>query len=153
MSKTCGIDWSERHHDVAIVDHHRGDDLAATLKSLEVCYAMRLIVVLNRSGEAVPSCAVPVRNVDVRSQTIDRLLDELAGDALLLVRSGFIVKPDAMVTMLTAFDGQNLDGLAPAAESDTKIRARLVPPLGSSPSFSLFYGAAFTGGLYVAGNA
>ena len=44
MSKTCGIDWSERHHDVAIVDHQarvvgRGrvsDDAAGFTRLLEL---------------------------------------------------------------------------------------------------------------------
>lgn len=119
-----------------IVDHRAGRDLDRTMKSLESCERLRKVVVLDRNkGEAA----------------VNRALEDMAGDAVLLVQSGTSIRSGPMAMMLGDLDREGLDALVPAAESGEKMFARTIPPLGGSPSFSLLHGVAFTGGLLVRG--
>jgi glycosyltransferase involved in cell wall biosynthesis len=138
---------------VAIIDHHTHLDLDVTLRSLEACEGVRRIIVLNRSGSRLfeHPPALPVRNLDLFVEDAEGLDEELrAEDAVLLIHSGVAVIPSAFAAMRVALGSEGVDGLVPAALlSSTTV----IPPLGGSPSFALYRGLTFTGGLLVRGEA
>jgi glycosyltransferase involved in cell wall biosynthesis len=150
--------WSTFRRPVtAIVDHRAGLDLTATLASLASCAAVRRIVVLDRSGErAVAAEHGDVRHLDLLSVDPEMLageLEDMAGDAVLLVHSGVSIIPDALDPMLRALEADGVDGLLPAARIAGDGPARIVPPLGGSPAFSAFEGVTFTGAMLVRSEA
>ena len=142
---------------VAIVDGRSPADLKVTLESLAATGAVHHAVVLNREGASLPPAAVTcsVRDIDLSIEDSDALDQELAklnGEAILMIHSGISIRADSFAGMLSALNGTDIDGLQPAAEVVGGAR-RLVPPLGGDPSFTLFEGATFTGGLLVRGDA
>jgi hypothetical protein len=65
-----------------------------------------------------------------------------------MIHSGVTVIPEAFGWMLRALETDGVDGLIPAAIIPGEA-LRIVPPLGGSPTFSLFEGVTFTGALLV----
>jgi glycosyltransferase involved in cell wall biosynthesis/predicted O-methyltransferase YrrM len=135
----------------AIVDHRPGADLGATLDSLAACPWIRRVVVLDRAGDASRPGVTAIDLLGEDGPAVERELAMLAEEAVLLVHSGVSVLPEPLATMLGALEATApVDGLLPAAEEvDPDGRVRFVPPLGGSPSFSLYEGVTFTGALLV----
>jgi hypothetical protein len=71
----------------------------------------------------------------------------------LMIHSGVRIRSDSFARMLSAFESADIDGLQPAAEVAGGQTQRIVLPLGGDPSFTLFEGATFTGGLLVRSEA
>jgi glycosyltransferase involved in cell wall biosynthesis len=143
---------------VAIVDHRSGMNLDATLRSLEACDGMRRVVILNRTGKRLfdHSPSLPVHDIDLLVEDAEALNEELAtmrGDAVLLVHSGIVVRPEPFAAMRKALGCEGVDGVVPAARIIGGGPPRIMPSLGGSASFSLFQGLTFTGGLLVRGDA
>ena len=144
---------------VALVEGRSPADLQVTLESLAATGAVRHVVVLNRSGMGLPPTAgeFSIRNIDLSIEepgALDEEIAKLADEAVLMIHSGIRVRAHSFAGMLSALDGAGIDGLQPAAEvvGDGQAR-RIVLPLGGDPSFALFEGATFTGGLLVRGEA
>jgi glycosyltransferase involved in cell wall biosynthesis len=132
-----------------LIDHPGGAPLDVTLQSLGQCPAISRLIVLNRSGEPLPST---VRSIDLRTEDPGALDDELAKigeEAVLMIHSGVRVLEPAFDAMLQSLAAAPVDGLLPAARLTDKSGSRVVPPLGGSPAFSLFEGVTFTGALLV----
>lgn len=143
---------------VAVLDARSTAGLRETLESLAATDAVRRVVVLNRLGEELPqpSRELSLRNIDLTVEE-PRALDEevlkLEGEALLLIHAGIRVRADEFADMLSALDAAGIDGLQPAAEVVGGKTRKTVLPLGGDPSFTLFMGATFTGGLLISGEA
>lgn len=135
----------------AIVDHRPGADLDSTLDSLAAFPWIRQVVVLDRAGQASRPGTTAIDLVGGDRHAVEKELSMLAEEVVLLIHSGVAVLPEQLATMLGALEATaSVDGLLPAAEEvDADGRLRFVPPLGGSPSFSLYEGATFTGGLLV----
>jgi hypothetical protein len=71
----------------------------------------------------------------------------------LMIHSGIRIRADSFAVMLSALNNADIDGFQPAAEVVVGQTRRIVLPLGGDPSFTLFQGATFTGGLLVRGEA
>jgi hypothetical protein len=143
---------------VAIVDGRAAPDIQVTLESLAAIGAVHHIVVLNRDGVGLPPTAarLSVRNIDLSIEDYEVLDEELAkltDEAILMIHSGIRIRADSFAGMLTALDAADIDGLQPAAEVAGGQTRRTVLPLGGDPSFTLFEGATFTGGLLVRAEA
>ena len=143
---------------VAVVDGESLTGLRETLESLAAVDAVQRVIVLNRRGGELPqtACEFPVRNLDLTVEEAGALDEELAkleDEAVLLSHSGVRVRADAFAVMLSALGGAGVDGLQPAAEVSGSAARKTVLPLGGDPSFALFNGATFTGGLLVSGRA
>jgi glycosyltransferase involved in cell wall biosynthesis len=137
---------------VAVIDHRPQHDLDVTLRSLEACEGIRRIVVLNRGGRKIlePPPALLVRNLDLLIEDAESLDAELAAEnAVLLIHSGVAVIPEAFAAMRAALGCEGVDGLVPAAA----LPGAVIPSLGGSPSFALYRGLTFTGGMLVRGEA
>ncbi|MBV8858863.1 MAG: glycosyltransferase [Acidobacteria bacterium] len=139
---------------VAFVEGRTAAELEATLDSLAALDAVRRVVVLNRQGVQLPATAGEfyVRNIDLTVEdpsALDEELERLDGEAVLLIHSGIRVRADAFAGMLAALEGVGADGLQPAASASGAGAPKTVPPLGGDPSFTLFEGATYTGGLLV----
>ncbi|HWW75244.1 MAG TPA: glycosyltransferase, partial [Pyrinomonadaceae bacterium] len=145
----------ERARDVvAIIEGRTAAELEATLDSLATAGAVRRVVVLNRQGVPLPATAGEfyVRNIDLTvedSSALDGELEKLDGEAVLLIHSGVRVRAEAFAGMLAALEGVGADGLQPAASMSGAGAPKTVAPLGGDPSFTLFEGATYTGGLLV----
>lgn len=143
---------------VAVVDGGSLAGLRETLESLAEADAVRRVVVLNRQGGELPqlACGFSVRNIDLTVEeagALDAEMAKLEDEAVLLIHSGVRVRADAFAVMLSALEGAGVDGLQPAAEVSGAAARKTVLPLGGDPSFALFMGATFTGGLLVSGEA
>ena len=143
---------------VAVVDGGSLAGLRETLESLAVTDAVRRVVVLNRQGGELPqtACEFSVHNIDLTVEeagAFDAEMAKLEDEAVLLIHSGVRVRADAFALMLSALEGAGVDGLQPAAEVSGAAARKTVLPLGGDPSFALFMGATFTGGLLVSGEA
>lgn len=143
---------------VAVVEAQSAPELEATFESLAAAGAVRRVVVLNRQGAALPETAAgfSVRNIDLTvedSAALDDELENLDGEAVLLIHSGVRVRAGAFAGMLAALEGVEADGLQPAAEVSGGRAPKTVLPLGGDPAFTLFEGATFTGGLLVRAGA
>jgi glycosyltransferase involved in cell wall biosynthesis len=143
---------------VAIVEGRSATDLQVTLESLVGLDAVQHVVVLNRDGVGLTPGAgkFSVRNIDLSvedSAALDEELEKLTDESILMIHSGISIRADAFVRMLAALDNANIDGLQPAAEIVEARTRRTVLPLGGDPSFTLFEGATFTGGLLVRAEA
>jgi hypothetical protein len=66
-----------------------------------------------------------------------------------MIRAGTILLPGGARRLVEALRSPAADGLVPAATVDTAEGERSIPPLGGSPSFCLFEGAAPAGALAV----
>jgi hypothetical protein len=113
---------------------------------------------LNRGGVSLPPTAgkFSVRNIDLSiedSEALDEEMAKFTDEAILMVHAGICVRSDSFAQMLLALNGADIDGLQPAAEVVGEGVRRTVLPLGGDPSFALFEGATFTGGLLVRGEA
>src|SRR6185295_16643369 len=131
----------------AIIDHQPGARLDLTLQSLTDCPTVRRLIVLNRSGDALP-----VRSIDLLTEDADALTHEMAltvEDAVLLIHAGVTVVPDAFAAMVQVLGSSSVDGLLPAGRVVAQDRSQVLPPLGGSAAFSLFEGVTFTGALLV----
>lgn len=143
---------------VAIVDAQSGSDLQLTINSLKELEAVSRVVVLNRCGEGpqVANGSFTARTINLSIDQAGQLDDEIAGlkdEAVLLVHSGISIRADKFAEMLLALSASDIDGLQPAAEVIGETDRKAVPPLGGDPSFALFEGPTFTGGLLVRGAA
>jgi hypothetical protein len=143
---------------IAIIDGGSPTNLQATLESLARTDSIHHVVVLNRGGVVLPPTAgkFSVRNIDLSiedSEALDEEVAKFTDEAILMVHAGICVRTDSFVHMLRALDSADIDGLQPAAEVLGERTRRTVLPLGGDPSFALFEGATFTGGLLVRGEA
>jgi glycosyltransferase involved in cell wall biosynthesis len=143
---------------VAIVEGRTTAELEVTLESLAAAGAVRRVVVLNREGVALPTTAgeFSVRNIDLTfedSAALDEEVERLSGEDVLLIHAGVRVRAGSFAEMLSALEGAEADGLQPAAEVVGERAPKTVLPLGGDPSFTLFEGATFTGGLVVRADA
>jgi glycosyltransferase involved in cell wall biosynthesis len=143
---------------VAIVDGRSATDLQVTLESLAAIAAVHHVVVLNRNGVSLPPTAdtLSVRNIDLSIEDSEAFAEEvakLADEAILMIHSGIRIRADSFAVMLSALNNADIDGFQPAAEVVVGQTRRIVLPLGGDPSFTLFQGATFTGGLLVRGEA
>jgi glycosyltransferase involved in cell wall biosynthesis/predicted O-methyltransferase YrrM len=128
----------------AVIDHADGADLDATLESLRPCAWVQEVIVLDRTGlvEEAEHRAV----IDLVRDDLHRLTHALLGlehREVMLLHSGARADPQALARLLGAQQAARCDGLQPAAVVDTTV----VPPIGSSPAFTLVEGASFTGAL------
>jgi hypothetical protein len=129
-----------------------------TLESLAAIHDVHHVVVLNRDGVGLPVTAgkFSIRNIDLSiedSEALDEEIEKLTHEVILMVHAGIGIRADSFARMLSALDNADIDGLQPAAEVVGKLTGRIVLPLGGDPSFALFEGATFTGGLLVRGEA
>jgi len=143
---------------VAIVDGRSATDLQVTLESLVAIGDVHHVVVLNRDGVDLPLTAgkFSVRNIDLSiedSEAFDEEIEKLTDEVILMIHAGIGIRADSFARMLSALDHADVDGLQPAAEVVSGRTRRIVLPLGGDPSFTLFEGATFTGGLLVRGEA
>ena len=143
---------------VAIVDGRSEADLQVTLESLAATDTVHHVVILNRYGVSISQTAgkFSIRNIDLTIEEPEALNEEIAkldDEAILMIHSGIRVRADSFDAMLSALDGADIDGFQPAAEITGEDARRIVLPLGGDPSFALFKGATFTGGLLVRGEA
>ncbi|HVT03753.1 MAG TPA: class I SAM-dependent methyltransferase [Thermoanaerobaculia bacterium] len=141
---------------LALVDHHTGLNLEATLQSLAACQSVRRVIVINRSGGESPPVVgtLDIRNIDLLREDPEVLLGELANaaaEAILMISSGILIVPDPLSMMLTALGTEGVEGLLPTARVTGGDFSRVMPPLGGSPAFSLYEGVTFTGALLVRG--
>jgi glycosyltransferase involved in cell wall biosynthesis len=141
---------------VAIVEGSSTEELQATLESLAATAAVDRVVILNRQGVSVPPAAgkFSVRNLDLcveEPEAFGAEIAKFADEAILMIHSGIRVRADAFARMLAALDDPDIDGLQPATEVIGERARKTVLPLGGDPSFTLFEGATFTGGLLVRG--
>ena len=143
---------------VAIVEGGTPTALQVTLESLAATDSVHHVVVLNRRSVSLPPTAgkFTVRNIDLSiedSGALDEEVAKLTDEAILMIHSGIRIRADSFADMLSALNGADVDGLQPAAEVIDEETRRMVLPLGGDPSFTLFEGATFTGGLLVRGKA
>jgi glycosyltransferase involved in cell wall biosynthesis len=143
---------------VAVVDSRSMRGLQETLESLATTDAVRRVVVLNHQGGELPqhSGEFTLRNIELTVEepgALDEEMVKLEDEAVLLIHSGVRVRADEFAGMLSALEGAGIDGLQPAAEVVGERGRKTVLPLGGDPSFSLFMGATFTGGLLINGEA
>ncbi len=143
---------------VAIVDGRSATDLQVTLESLAAIDAVHHVIVLNSDGVSLPATAgrFSVRNIDLSiedSEALDQEIEKLVDEAILMIHSGIGIRADSFAGMLSALNNADIDGLQPAAEVVGGRMRRIVLPLGGDPSFTLFEGATFTGGLLVRAEA
>jgi hypothetical protein len=143
---------------IAIIDGGSPTDLQVTLESLAETESVHHVVVLNRGGVSLPPTAgkFSVRNIDLSiedSEALDEEVAKFADEAILMIHAGICIRTDLFGHMLQALDGADVDGLQPAAQVVGEGTHRTVLPLGGDPSFALFEGATFTGGLLVRGEA
>ncbi|HBB87586.1 MAG TPA: hypothetical protein DC047_08225 [Blastocatellia bacterium] len=143
---------------IAIVDGGSQPDLQVTLESLAETESVDHVVILNRGGVTIPATSgtFSVRNIDLLtedSETLDEEFAKFKDEAILLVHAGICIRTDSFAHMLMALYVADIDGLQPAAEVVGEGMRRTVLPLGGDPSFTLFEGATFTGGLLVRGEA
>jgi glycosyltransferase involved in cell wall biosynthesis len=141
---------------VAIVEGCSPTDLQVTLESLAATAAVDRVVVLNRQGVSIPPTVgkFSVRNIDLcveEPEAFDAEIANFTDEAILMIHSGIRIRADAFAGMLSALDGADIDGLQPATEVVGGRARKIVLPLGGDPSFTLFEGATFTGGLLVRG--
>jgi glycosyltransferase involved in cell wall biosynthesis len=121
-----------------LVDGAEGADLASTLESLDQPEVERVLVVDRGWGETGVHETVP-------PDAPDEALGDRLGEALLLLRAGTMLRPGGAGRLVEALRSPAVDGLIPAASAGGQI----LPPLGGSPSFCLFEGAAPAGALAV----
>lgn len=142
---------------IAIIDGGSPTDLQVTLESLAETESVHHVVVLNRDGVSLPTAGkFSIRNIDLSiedSESLDEEVAKFADEAILMVHAGICIRTDSFAHMLRALYGADIDGLQPAAEVVGEGTRRTVLPLGGDPSFALFEGASFTGGLLVRGEA
>lgn len=155
---TPGRTESRARRVVAIVDGRSPEGLQVTIESLVAIGAIHHVVVLNRDGASLPATAgnFSVRNIDLSIEDSDALEEEVAkftDETILMIHSGVRIRADSFARMLSALDSSDIDGLQPAAEVVGGQTRRIVLPLGGDPSFALFEGATFTGGLLVRSEA
>jgi glycosyltransferase involved in cell wall biosynthesis len=141
---------------VAIVEGSSPGEIQVTLESLAAIAGVDRAIVLNRQGVSLPPMTgkFPVRNIDLCVEEPEALYAEVANsadEAILMIHSGIRVRADAFAGMLAALDGADIDGLQPATEVVGERGRKIVLPLGGDPSFTLFEGATYTGGLLVRG--
>jgi glycosyltransferase involved in cell wall biosynthesis/predicted O-methyltransferase YrrM len=139
---------------VAIVDGHSAMDFRVTLESLAAIGGVHHVVVLNRDGVSLLPTAgkFSIRNIDLSvedSGALDEEIEKLNDEVILMIHAGIGIRSDFFAGMLSALNNADIDGLQPAAEVVGGPTRRIVLPLGGDPSFTLFEGATFTGGLLV----
>jgi glycosyltransferase involved in cell wall biosynthesis len=143
---------------VAIIDGRSQTDLQVTLDSLANANGVHHVIVLNREGVSLhPSTGkFSLRNIDLSiedSDVFDEEIARLSDETVLMIHSGTRLRADSFAGMLSALDRVGIDGFQPAAEVAGEGTPRTVAPLGGDPSFTLFAGATFTGGLVVSTEA
>jgi glycosyltransferase involved in cell wall biosynthesis/predicted O-methyltransferase YrrM len=144
---------------VAIIDGQSLTDIQVTLESLAASPAVRHVIVLNRCGESFAPCEMAkfsIRNIDLSKEEAEALDEEIANltdELILMIHSGIRIRPDSFASMLSSLEAAGIDGLQPAAEVTSGRTRKIVLPLGGDPSFTLFQGATFTGGLLVRAEA
>jgi glycosyltransferase involved in cell wall biosynthesis len=132
----------------AVVDHRPDAELGRTLQSLAGCPAVRRVIVLNRSGKALPFANIDLLTEDLGA--LDLELSTVTEDTVLLIHAGVSAVPDGIAAMLRSLEAAaDVDGLLPAARIGRGVRGRVAPSLGGSAAFSFFEGATFTGALLI----
>jgi hypothetical protein len=97
-----------------------------------------------------------MRDINLSVEDSDAFDGEIAmlnGETVLMIHAGIRIRADTFAGILSALNSADIDGLQPAAEVIGGEMPRVVPPLGGDPSFTLFEGATFTGGLVVRSEA
>jgi hypothetical protein len=126
---------------VAIVDGDEKADLAATLASLTATDFEAIVLIDRGRSEAVPAPDHVVRVAPARPNVLLDLIGQRAGEAFLLVRAGVALLPGAAAHLADALCAPEPDGVIPAVSIGLGDDARILPPLGGSPSFCLYEGA------------
>lgn len=142
---------------VAVVEGRYTTGVEVTLESLAVTGAVHHVVVLsNQYHDLSAATGLSVRNIDLTTEdpfTLEAELGKLSDEMVLMIHAGTRVRAREFVEMLSALDAAGIDGLQPAAAVAPGNARKTVLPLGGDPSFTLFAGATFTGGLLVRGEA
>jgi glycosyltransferase involved in cell wall biosynthesis/predicted O-methyltransferase YrrM len=134
----------------AIIDHPAGAPLQRTLESLWASPRVQRIVILNRSGEALPHDNVDLLAADAAE--LEATIGAVAEEAVLLIHSGAAVIPAALDGMIDALGRAGVDGLVPAGRTEGGFGTRVIPPLGGSVPVSLLDGVTAGGALLVRGD-
>ena len=106
------------------------------------------MLIANRSGRGLPECGRAEAIED--PEVLRREATAGSHDALLLIRSGAVLRAEALPGFLRALGTAEADGLVPATLLGED---KLLPPLGGSQSFCFYEGAAPGGGLAVKAEA
>jgi glycosyltransferase involved in cell wall biosynthesis len=133
-----------------LVDGEDGADLTATMASLDVPEVGRVLLIGRRWRQDADAAARDVVRIPPGDRQL--FLEALGGDegeAILALRAGTILLPGAARRLLEALRRPEVDGLVPAALTETANGARTMPPLGGSPSFCLFEGASPPGAMAI----
>jgi glycosyltransferase involved in cell wall biosynthesis len=143
---------------VAIVEAQSQKELQVTLESLAAVQAVDRVIVLNRHGQGLPQtgAGVSIHDINLSVEDPDALDEELAkltDETVLMIHSGISIRAGAFAAALSALEATDVDGLQPAAEVSGGRKRKTVLPIGGDPSFTLFEGATFTGGLLIRGAA
>jgi glycosyltransferase involved in cell wall biosynthesis len=134
---------------IAIVDAPAGTDIAGSLASLE---GVEKILVIDRGGAPdLAAAPCPVVSVDAhRPDALAACLEDAGAEALLLLlRGGVCLTPSALCELGQLLECPEAEGLAPAAVIGGDGEGAVVPPLGSSQSFSFFEGPLPGGALFL----
>lgn len=137
------------HPWLALVDHYQGDDLAATMASLEALDQVRGVIILNHGPSPLASdegrvAAKTVNLVDQGCQQLPGLLNLADDERVLMLRSGCAVRPDGFAMAAAALQAEGVDGVLPAGLT---AEGKLLVPLGGSPSFAFWHGVDLGGGM------
>ena len=130
-----------------LVDGMEGADIAATLASLRQPEVAKVLLIDRRWGEAASEAAELI-GADDPGRLVEAL-GQSRGEAVLTLRAGTILLPGGARRLVDALRSPAADGLVPAADIEAPDGARAMPPLGGSPSFCLFEGAAPGGAFAV----
>lgn len=132
----------------AVVDAPAGVDLSASLASLTG--VSKVIVVARGEGAAVPAAPAPIIMVDAhRRDGLRDCLRETDAELVLFLRGGVTLEADALEALAQFAECPEADGLLPAAAIRSDDAALVLPPLGSSQSFSFYEGPMPGGALVV----
>jgi glycosyltransferase involved in cell wall biosynthesis len=121
-----------------LVDGPDGAGLEATLGSLDSPEVARVVRV--ERGRGGGGAFAPDR-----PDLLVEALGSSATEAVLMLRAGLVLRPGAARRIVEALRAPGVDGLELASRSPEAV----IPPLGGSPSFCLFEGAAPGGGFAV----
>ena len=139
---------------VALVDGGSPADMRTTMDRLAATGAVDRVVLLNRDGVGVPlpPDGLVVHAINLPTDDDRALEDELAAlgdEAVLMMHGGTGLDLDVLARMRTALEHPHVDGLQPAGLLVSGPSRRTIAPLGGDPTFTLFEGITYTGGLLV----
>lgn len=139
------------HRWLALIDHYQGDDLAATMASLEALDQVRGVIILNHGLSPLADdqgrvAAKAVNLIDQGCRRLPELLNLASDERVLLLRSGCAVRLDGFAMAAAALQAEGVDGVLPAGLT---AEGKLLVPLGGSPSFAFWQGVDLGGGMAV----